>query len=235
MYEYEESVPYAIDLFCDTRLFGQPLRLQNRTTGAGMPSRHQGCSGNLRSDQSFEYSNNEHQNRKAFSAAHPMQRQHGAPQLQLQQFQAQHMQMHQDFQPWQYNSGIQFLGPMLNMHLNALSTSAPTSSSSTENAVLGNGFIPQFLPPPPGIDMDGAISGEHNGNREFENMQFTINNTNYQEHTNHQNHDRRSGGHHSRNSSNFDRRDDRNRNDRSRSNDRTRSHGYDRYDRRRRY
>jgi len=35
-YEYEESVAYAADLFCDTKLFGTQLRLQNKATGVGI-------------------------------------------------------------------------------------------------------------------------------------------------------------------------------------------------------
>lgn len=36
-FHHEESVPYAIDMFRDVRLYGQNLRMQNRATGAGMP------------------------------------------------------------------------------------------------------------------------------------------------------------------------------------------------------
>ncbi len=37
-FRHEETVPYAINLFKDVRLFGRSLQMQNKTTGAGMPS-----------------------------------------------------------------------------------------------------------------------------------------------------------------------------------------------------
>jgi len=42
-FQHMESVPYAIDLFKDIKLFGQRLQMQNRTTGAGVrdPQRDQ--------------------------------------------------------------------------------------------------------------------------------------------------------------------------------------------------
>ena len=41
-FQHAESVPYAIDLFKDIRLFGRNLTMQNRSTGAGMaPQRDQ--------------------------------------------------------------------------------------------------------------------------------------------------------------------------------------------------
>jgi len=35
-FQHAESVPYAIDLFKDLRLFGRNIQMQNRTTGAGI-------------------------------------------------------------------------------------------------------------------------------------------------------------------------------------------------------
>ena len=236
LYAYEESVLYAIDLFCDTRLFGQPIRLQNRATGAGIPSPHQGRSVNGRVHPTTDYSRNQHLNLNAFSVGQPIQNQNSSQNLQMQHLQAQHMQMQQEFQPWQYNSNLGYAGPLLNMYMNAMGSPAPMPSSSAGSTPPTDRFIPPFLPPPPGVDIDPAISRDVSGNRNFQNMQFTINNTNYQGHQNHGSYDRGRGDRHDRKYSNFDSKEDRSRNrdDRSRSNDRSRSRGYDSYDRRRR-
>ena len=38
-FEHEETVPYAVELLRDVRLFGRHLQMQNKTTGAGMHQR----------------------------------------------------------------------------------------------------------------------------------------------------------------------------------------------------
>lgn len=57
LYQYEESLQYAVDLFCDTRLFGTPLKLQNRATGVGISTPFKGRNTNHKVNSSEEHYN----------------------------------------------------------------------------------------------------------------------------------------------------------------------------------
>lgn len=210
-YEFEESIPYAIDLFYDTKLYGQGLRLQNRSTGAGIPPQRE------------RYANES------------LQRQNSSPSLRLDQMQARHIHNPQDFQPWQSNPSIGSPLPFVNMYMNPAQSVPLMSMNNPQSFPSINGFIPAFLPPPPGMDHN-AVNINEDRNREFMNLQCNSNNTNYRDNQSHRNHDTGRGDRPDKRHSNYDRREDRNRNreDRSRSNDRSRSGGYDNYDRRRR-
>ena len=206
LYELEESIPYAIDLFCDTKLYGQALRLQNRSTGAGIPPQ--------RSRQS-----NETLETQASNPSIRMQHQHIYP---------------QGGQPWQCSPGIGHPLPLANMYMNPPHPLPSISMPNNNRFPSMNGFIPAFLPMPPVMGNMQANPNDYN-DREFSNVPFSGNDTNYSDNQRNSNHGtgRRDR---SDNHSNYGRRDDRyrNREDRSRSNDRSRSRGEESYDRRRR-
>ena len=212
-YEFEESIQYAIDLFYDTKLYGQGLRLQNRSTGAGIPP------------QRGTYANER------------LQRQNSSPNLRLDQMQARHIHNPQDFQPWQCNPSIGSPLPFVNMYMNPAQSVPLMSMNNPQGFPSINGFVPAFLPPPPGMDTT-AVNINEERNRDFLNLQCSSNNINYRDNQSYRNHDTGRGDRHDKSHSNYDRREDRNRKgedrDRSRSNDRSRSRGYDSYDRRRR-
>ena len=210
-YEYEESVPYAIDLFCDTRLFGQSIKLQNRSTGAGITTPQRNRNTNERQDSYPDNNRNQSINRNSFHERQTFQRQNSSPHVNLEQLQAQNMMNHQDFQPWQYNPIMVPPVQFGNMYMNSLGPPAMVPMPNPAGLDLNNGYIPPFLPPPPGTS--------------------TPNNSEFQGHNRSDDRGRR----HDRNHSNYDRQDDRNRNrdGGSRSNDRSRSRNYDHRDRRR--
>ena len=165
-------------------MYGQRLRLQNRSTGAGISSPHQ----ERQSPTTARDSRGQHLNTNALSG-YPLQSNNSSPHVQLQHLQAQYLQMQQDLQPWQQNMGMGSPGAMANMNMGMGSPGAmlnmfpgAMSSPGTPSPLAGGsspasgGFIPPFLPPPPGVD-SSPIS---RGGAGFQNMHFTINNSNYQ-------------------------------------------------------
>ncbi len=90
---HPESVPYAVDVMRDVRLFGRPMRMQNKATGAGMNSSRS----NYQRQSSYQNSSQQQQ----LSEQH---RSHSLPstpsqyqqqQMMLQQQQQQQMMMQQ--------------------------------------------------------------------------------------------------------------------------------------------
>lgn len=71
-YQHEESVPYAVEIFKDAKLFGQNLKMQNRTTGAGMPQNQ-----SRGPQQNFQPQANNYQNQNP--PANNFARQNSAP------------------------------------------------------------------------------------------------------------------------------------------------------------
>ena len=71
---HEESVPYAIELFKDVRLFGRTLQMQNKTTGAGMSSNNYNRQNSHQQNQSQL-----HQRTMSAPALHLQQQQNFVP------------------------------------------------------------------------------------------------------------------------------------------------------------
>ena len=101
-FQHAESVPYAIDLFKDVRLFGRSLTMQNRSTGAGI---------HPQKDQN-QASSHQHQRTMSLPVAgqfHPPFQQGLAPNpfnnqmLIQQQYLMQQQQQQQHQQPPQFN------------------------------------------------------------------------------------------------------------------------------------
>jgi len=202
-YVYEESLPYAIELFCDTKLFDRTLRMQNRSTGAGVtPTRTRNSN-----DRTSE--------------------QNSSPHSRLQQMQPQYMQPQPNFQLGQFN-------PYLNTNMNSMLTNTGLSNSLPNTPTQNNGFIPPFLPLPPGVNQQ-AFDVLQMGNQDFNPMHFNVNSPDYHNQRSNDHRHRERDGHRHNGYSNYRNEDgNRKRDDRSRSYDRSRSRGYDNHDRRRR-
>ena len=101
-FQHEESVPYAIKLFKDVRLFGRTLQMQNKSTGAGMPTPNQSSNQHQRTMSAPVM--NVQQFRPGFVP--PFQQNFQNPGFDNQQFIQQQQQMYQQqqFQQQQMNN-----------------------------------------------------------------------------------------------------------------------------------
>ena len=210
-YVYEESIQYAIDLFCDTKLFDRTLRMQNRSTGAGVtPTRARN------QDERTSIPNS-------------------SPHFRPEHMQPMYMQPQPNFQLGQFNPGVAAPLPFPNMYTNIVGPATGLSNSLPNTSSLNNGFIPPFLPLPPGVNPH-AFNALQDGNRDFHQMQFGGNTPEHQNQRNMGPRHREREDYRNNSYSNYNRGDDRDRkrDDRSRSHDRSRSRGYDNHDRRRR-
>lgn len=210
-YVYEESLPYAIDLFCDTKLFDRTLRMQNRSTGAGItPTR--GRDPNERTSIP-----------------------NSSPHFRPEHMQPQYMQPNPNFQTGQFNPCAAVPLPFPNMYMNTIGPAAALSNSLLESSSLNNGFIPPFLPLPPGVNPH-AFNSLEGGTQDFHQMQFGGNTPAHQNQRNMGPRHREREDYRNNSYSNYNRGEDRDRkrDDRSCLYDRSRSRGYDNHDRRRR-
>ena len=190
-------------MFCDTKLFDKTLRMQNRSTGAGVtPTRTR----NL--------------NERALEPNPTLLSRIG-------QIQPHYMQPQPNFHSGQIN-------PYLNMPMNNMVPTAGLSNSLPSTPTQNNGFIPPFLPLPPGINPQ-AFNSFPGGNQDFNQMHFNMNSPDNQNQRNLEPRHREREDHRHNGYSNYRSEDrGRKRDDRSRSYDRSRSRGYENHDRRRR-
>ena len=118
--------------------------------------------------------------------------------------------------------------------MNSMLTNTGLSNSLPNTPTQNNGFIPPFLPLPPGVNQQ-AFDVLQMGNQDFNPMHFNVNSPDYHNQRSNDHRHRERDGHRHNGYSNYRNEDgNRKREDRSRSYDRSRSRGYDNHDRRRR-
>lgn len=140
LYEYEESLPYAVELFKDTKLFGASLRLQNRATGLGISlyGSHWNGSSNINNNTS----NEETFDQNIYSQRHPVQRspirQNTSPRNQMSLNRNMNSQIYEDLPQPPYNGGIHSPNQLMSLYMNLMSAQNPLLSSQGSSP---NSFI----------------------------------------------------------------------------------------------
>lgn len=133
LYEYEESLPYAVELFKDTKLFGGSLKLQNRATGLGI-STYANHNGNSRTEKSI--SQNEYRsdqiNRSPRPSHVPLQ-QNGSPVIEVRQTREVDIQSPYDLNQWSYSGDNDSPNHLMSLYMSLLSSPNPLYSSQNSS------------------------------------------------------------------------------------------------------